>query len=36
MQQNAQVKPLETADNGDVPTQRTLGRFFSVIVLADI
>ena len=36
MQKNAQVKTLETADNGDVPTQGIFRGLFLVIVPADI
>lgn len=36
MQKKAQVKPLGTADNGDIPTLGIFRGFFMVIVLADI
>lgn len=36
MQKDAQVKPLEAADNGDIPTQGIFRGFFLVIVLANI
>lgn len=36
MQKNAQVKPQETADNGDIPAQGIFRGLFLVIVLADI